>query len=258
MCRVCGGPLVGADESSILIPVCDGCVAGIHEQGRGVRPMVLCGCCGEALDMESVRFVGARVPAEGLLCNECRLVRPAFERAVAYGLYEDELREMVHLLKYERMRVVARPLGGKLAAAMRMLESAAAEELLVVAVPLFPAKERARGYNQAVLLAEAALAELKRTRPGWRLRRNALRRVRDTESQFALTPRQRRANLRGAFVVDESADLIGREVMLVDDIYTSGATARECARVLRRAGVAKIWIPTAARAQREMVAFWNG
>lgn len=256
-CRVCGGPLVGADDSSILIPVCDGCVAGIHRQGDGARPMVLCGCCGEALDMESVRFVGAHVPAEGLLCSECRLARPAFERAVAYGLYEDELREMIHLLKYERMRAVARPLGSKLAAAMRMLENAAAKELVVVAVPLFPAKERARGYNQAVLLAESALSELKKTSPGWRLRRDALRRTRDTESQFALTPKQRRANLRGAFVVDDSADLMGREVMLVDDIYTSGATARECARVLRRAGAAKVWVATAARAQREMVAFWT-
>jgi ComF family protein len=257
-CRVCGGPLVGADDSSILIPVCEGCARGIRAQTDGARPMVLCGCCGEALDMESVRFAGARLPAEGLLCRECRLVRPAFERAVAYGLYEDELREMIHLLKYERMRSVARPLGGKLTAAMRMLEGAAAKELVVVAVPLFPAKERARGYNQAVLLAESALGELKKARPGWRLRRDALRRVRDTESQFALTPKQRRANLRGAFAVSESADLMGREVLLVDDIYTSGATARECARVLRRAGAAKVWVATAARAQREMVAFWNG
>ena len=257
-CRVCGGPLVGADERSILIPVCDACIASVHEQGRGSRPMVLCGCCGESLDMESVRFVGAHIPAEGLLCNECRMVRPAFERAVAYGLYADELREMIHLLKYERMSAVGRPLGSKLAAAMRMLEGVAAKELVVVAVPLFPAKERARGYNQAMLMAEAALGEFKKTRPGWRLRREALRRMRDTESQFALTPKQRRANLRGAFVVDADADLIGREVMLIDDIYTSGATARECARVLRRAGASKVWVATAARAQREMVAFWNG
>jgi ComF family protein len=145
------------------------------------------------------------------------------------------------------------------AAATRMLEGLAARELVVVAVPLYPAKERQRGYNQALLLAEAALAELRKTTPGWRLMldRDCLRRIRDTESQFALTPRERRANLRGAFEVRQSADLIGREVLLVDDIYTSGATARECARVLRQAGAVKVWVATATRAQPEMVAMWS-
>jgi ComF family protein len=209
--------------------------------------------------MEGLRFVGSHVPAEGLLCAGCRMVPPDFVRAVAYGVYEEELRELVHLLKYERVRAVAKPLGSKLAAAMRMLEGLAARELVVVAVPLYPAKERQRGYNQALLLAEAALAELKKSDPEWRLRldRDCLRRVRDTESQFGLDPKQRRANLRGAFEVAKDAPIVGHEVLLVDDIYTSGATARECARVLRRAGALKVWVATATRAQPEMVAMWS-
>jgi ComF family protein len=188
------------------------------------------------------------------------MVPPEFERAVAYAVYQDGLREMVHLLKYERMSAVARSLGGMLARMIEMLEGQAGAELMVVAVPLFPAKERQRGYNQAVLLADAALAELKKTRPAWKLRsaHGAIRRVRDTESQFSLTARGRRRNLKGAFAVREDAALVGREVLLVDDIYTTGATARECARVLRRAGVTKVWVATLARAQREMVEFWDG
>jgi ComF family protein len=220
--------------------------------------MTLCGRCGEVLDMEGVRFAG-QFPVEGLLCSPCRMVPPEFERAVAYAVYEDEVREMVHLLKYERMRAVAKPLGKLLARAIETLEDVADRDLLVVAVPLFPAKERERGYNQAVLLSDAALLELKRSRPEWKLQaaHKVIRRVKDTRSQFELTPKGRRRNLQGAFAVADRGALDGREVLLVDDIYTTGATARACSRALRRAGASKVWVATVSRAQPEMVASWD-
>jgi len=208
--------------------------------------------------MEGVRFAG-QFPVEGLLCSPCRMAPPEFEKAVAYAVYEDELREMVHLLKYERMRAVAKPLGRMLARAIEMLEVEAGRDLLVVAVPLFPSKERERGYNQAVLMADAALAELKKSRPEWRLQaaHGVIRRVKDTRSQFELTPKGRRRNLQGAFRVEDGSMLVGREVLLVDDIYTTGATARACSLVLRQAGAAEVWVATASRAHPEMVASWD-
>ena len=213
------------------------------------------------MDLESDRFYGQiseelRGPAEGLLCAPCRLAPSPFERAAAFGVYEDELREMVHLLKYERMRTVAKPLGAMLARAIATLGLTG--DVAVVAVPLYPAKERQRGYNQAVLLADEATKVLARE-PGLRLSAHPglLRRVRDTESQFALTPHGRRRNLRGAFAVSQADRLAGRTVLLVDDIYTTGATARECARVLRKAGAAKVYVATLARAQTVRTAVWD-
>ena len=245
-CRACEGPLDRADS----LPVCVGCV------GR-VTAGALFGCerCGEAidldLDLEDMRFAG--LLREGFVCRACRLVPPPFAKAVAFGTYADPLRTLIRLLKFERVRGASDMLGERLAHAVLKLEGLAANELLAIAVPLYPARERERGYNQSVLLAASAMRWLRRERPQWRLTaaHHALRRVKRTESQYALSPRGRRDNLRGAFVV--AGDVRGREVLLIDDILTSGATARECAKVLLAAGAAKVWVATVARAQKRLV-----
>src|SRR5665213_109960 len=131
-CRICGDALTRLSRA----PLCDECYGAIQPQTT-----TLCACCGEALDidLENVRLAA---PEEGLECFACRAVPPMFERAVAYAVYEDELREMVHLLKYERMSRLVDLLGAHLAAAVLMLHRHAARELIVIAVPLFPSKER--------------------------------------------------------------------------------------------------------------------
>jgi ComF family protein len=217
------------------------------------RLNALCSRCGDALGMESARFAAALGTTE---CSMCRLAPPEFARAVAYAEYDGEIREMLHLLKFNGVRAVAvHVLAEWLAQAILKLEGQAAQNLLVVPVPLFAGRERSRGFNQATLLADGALKHLRKLRRGWKLDLNtkALARVKDTRALFAMQPHERRRDLRGAFRVMDAEAVRGREVLLLDDIMTTGATARECARVLLRAGVAKVWVATVAKAQPESV-----
>jgi ComF family protein len=146
-------------------------------------------------------------------------------------------------------------LGDAMAAAAQKLRGDAGDEPMVIAVPLFAAREKTRGFNQARVLAEVMVKRLRRLEPGWKLRAGfgVLERVKDTRALYALNPTQRRASLKGAFRVANAEAVRGREVLLIDDIMTTGATARECARVLKRAGAAKVWVVTAAKAQPESV-----
>lgn len=217
----------------------------------------MCVRCGEAMDLDGLQYK-KQFGAPAIVCGPCRMTPPQFERAAAWGVYEDEMRELVHLLKYERVSAAARPLGALLAQTMASMANAGMpRELVVIAVPLYGAKQRQRGYNQSVLLADEAAKALDRRAWQLQLAHSALRRVRDTESQFELSPTGRRRNLKGAFVVADPAAVAGRDVLLVDDIYTTGATARECSRVLRQAGAKSVWVATLARAQREMVELWG-
>jgi len=225
-------------------PVCSACVERV-----GSQTGALCEICGESLGMESAHFAAAMGVGA---CTLCRLAPPDFARAVAYAAYDDELREMLHLLKYQRVLALAdEPLGRWLAAAVMQLSASASAEMTVIAIPLFAARERQRGFNQSVVLADAAVARLKKVWPGLAPAHRAMERVRDTEAQYGLTTHQRRKNVRGAFRVVDGDAVRGKEVLVVDDIMTTGATARECARVLVRAGAAKVWVATLARVQTE-------
>jgi ComF family protein len=124
--------------------------------------------------------------------------------------------------------------------------------MLVVPVPLHRSKYADRGFNQARSLAVAALDALRKSHPEWRLTlaSSTLMRLRATTSQAGLTPRQRRLNVRGAFTVSNPAAVDSKHILLIDDILTTGATARAASLALTRAGAASVWVATLARAGR--------
>ena len=161
------------------------------------------------------------------------------------------MKDAIHALKYGRLHPAARVLGGMLAEAIAQLAADAPSEMLVVPIPLHRSKHGERGFNQARSLAESALYFLRKSHPEWclTLASSTLMRHRATESQAGLTPRQRRINIRGAFTVSDPATVHSKHILVIDDILTTGATARAASQALIRAGAASVWVATLARAR---------
>ncbi len=233
-CRLCAAPLINISR----LPVCEDCLSAMHPISVGT-----CAICGERLLSP---FAVTREAGEPR-CGLCRRIEPPFARATAYGSYEGGLRELIQLLKYEQVRPAAGVLGRMLNEAIADLEPAFGDASpLVVPVPLHPSKLRQRGFNQSELIARAAIKQ-KAKAERWALRAGVLKRRRPTQSQTGLTRHQRRENIRGAFAVAKPDEVAGREILLVDDVFTTGTTLSECARILRRSGASKVWVATVAR-----------
>ena len=171
---------------------------------------------------------------------------------MAYGPYREGMRSAIHALKYDKLHPIARELGRRLALVIAGFASDAPSEMLVIPVPLDRAKYRERGFNQAHALAARAVESLRKTHPQWRLTLSSgvLVRQRPTKSQAGLTTRQRRQNLRGAFAVPNPDAVNQQHILLIDDIFTTGATVRAASQALRRAGAASVWVATLAMANR--------
>lgn len=221
-CVSCGSLVRPGDP-----PLCAACWASI----RGpLAPLCACGASVPEADAEDAR------------CGRCRRGLSAISAGASLGPYSGALRDCVVALKYQgRHRAAAR-------LALRMVEEARCRSVLsgadcLVPVPLHPARERERGFNQSALLADAL------GRLGAVPRRPALVRTRRTRSQTDLSARERRLNVRDAFAPARGHEVRGAVVVLVDDVTTTGATIRECATVLRGMGALDVRSITAARAE---------
>ena len=193
---------------------------------------------------------GKAVRPERFFCPECAASLPegplrrefplpgedgGFLEVAALLPYEGEFRHTLYRLKFQEERALARPLGTLMAEAASSL----GEDFDGVTwVPMSPQKLRRRGYNQSELLAKAVAKEL--GLPAW----NLLEQVRETDTQHNLTRAQRADNVRGAYRAKGAA--LGKRVLLVDDIVTTGATLRACAQGLYGAGAQKVCAVCAA------------
>ena len=160
---------------------------------------------------------------------------PPYARVIAYGLYEDVLKEAISRFKFYGLRRLSRPLGGLLP----NLPIPASDA--IVPVPLTAKGLRQRGFNQSLLIARVVS---KKT--GTPLNIDTLLKIRETPPQVGLSASERHKNLAGAFGV--KGDLKGKRILLVDDVVTTGATAAACSKALLKAGAQEVVVLAIARA----------
>ncbi len=221
-CPICGKSLWAGKY------LCDGCETRML---RIVAPF--CERCSEP-------FEGSVTSA--FSCANCAHRTIYFDAAVSAYRGRGVVREIIHEFKYARQMHLRHLLAEWLKAALDDERLRNVSFDLMVPVPLHPARQRERGFNQASLLAESLSAEI--SLPC----RAILERIRYTTTQTALDRSERMENLHNAFRLRKKADVRGLRVLLIDDVLTTGATLSECARVLKRAGAISVHAATAARA----------
>jgi len=218
-CGICGSRLIGGEKN-----ICRPCW-----QSLTVIQAPFCRRCGLPLD------------STASLCRVCRSRQRVFSFARSWGLFEERLQRIIHLLKYRQRKSLAGPLARMLTFIMEQDRRFDAMEA-ILPVPLHARKARSRGYNQSGLIA---LGLARRT--GLPLLKNGLHRIRNTPSQSGLDLDRRAVNVQGAFRVRHPEMISGKRLILVDDVLTTGATVEACATALLEADAGEVCVLTVAR-----------
>lgn len=171
-------------------------------------------------------------------CQDCEERPPAYERAWTLFPYIPPLQAAIRLLKYRGKIALARPLAALMMGAL----PDNLEVDLIMPVPLHPTRLRDREFNQSLLLTDHIARHM--TRP---VSTNNLVRLVATDPQTTLSRQARMRNLRKAFTVREPHKIIDRRILLIDDVLTTGTTVNECAKALKKAGAASVFVLTLAR-----------
>jgi ComF family protein len=230
-CRICGQTLASAS----LIPICANCLAE-------VQPIAgpKCASCGRPF----VSPIASQYP--NLRCQLCRRGVYGFIRTRSFGVYNDALGGAIVLLKYDAVTRIGSWFASKLEPIVRE-ELADLKFDAVVPVPLHPARQRERGYNQAELIAKPLAKRI-----GIKLGSYLLVRTRPRPEKFLLTRKERWRSVRGAYETRSGAKVDKLRILLVDDVFTTGATLDACSRALLRAGAASVTGLTVARVVPEL------
>ncbi len=173
----------------------------------------------------------------GHLCGDCRSAPPDFSRAVTPYPYEGAVAKAIQRLKYQQQHKLVQSIADLL---FKDLEGLSVD--WVMAIPLHPRRLRSREFNQSLLLAKV-LAQRLRLPLGIDL----IRRIRETPPQVGLSKKERKKNMHRAFSVVAPDTIAGRRILLIDDVFTTGATLREAAKTLKKADAKEIIVATPAR-----------
>ncbi len=179
------------------------------------------------------------------ICRSCQEEKPHFDLARSVVLYDSAIKKSLHHLKFAQKTSLIYPLGDLMVRHIdrHLPEIKHAGCEMLVTVPLSDKRLKQRGFNQCDLLAEILSSHYNIP-----FIKNLLSRIRDTQAQYKLSRLERQKNLQGVFALGSKAVLPAKRILLLDDIYTTGTTANECAKVLKENGAEKVYVLTLSRA----------
>lgn len=217
-CIVCGDDLPAVQQ----IEVCAKCQSRMHF----IAENECCQCC------------GAPVFGEAKYCFNCKDNPREFDLGRSVFVYEDNVEKLIAGLKFNNKPYLSRTLGRYLAELYKELNW---QVDLVVPVPMTPARKKWRGYNQAELLAQEFCDTT-----GLTINTEALVKVKDTDEQKSLSLHDRQKNIKEAFKVADKYSIKGKNILIIDDVMTTGATANACASALKKAHANRVYVLTLA------------
>ena len=182
------------------------------------------------------------------LCDRCfskitqqkpvlvRFAGSPLQAVLVCGEYRGVLKEAIHAFKYDGIKELAEPLSQLFIKALASSQFSFLKKGIFVPIPLFTAHQNERGFNQSEILVNALFRQQK-----IKIENSVLFKTENTQNQMKLKKAERLKNLKGAFEVKNKLQISGEEIVLVDDVMTTGATLFECAKVLHRAGAKRVF-----------------